>query len=128
MDGKNFAIGILSVTAVILFSAWLIVNMLLPNQALAFAQNTTGGNYVVTTSQLDDHTELLFIMHTPSERMNAYRFDVRTGVVDLIQPIDVKEIVREVNRRSRPRFDERQQTDLQQDQDLKQQRKRKSRR
>ncbi|MHC4674165.1 MAG: hypothetical protein ACYTBZ_16895 [Planctomycetota bacterium] len=103
MDNKNFAIGILSVTAVILFSSLLITNVLMPEKAMAFAQNAASGPYVVTTSQLIEYAELLIILHTPSERMNVYALNPQNGVIELIQLVDVKNFTREMERRAKSR-------------------------
>ena len=115
MNGKHFAIGILSVTAVILFTALIITNILLSNQAMAYAQSAAGGNYVVTTSQLNEYSELLVILNTASERMNVYVLNPQSGVIELIQPFDVKMFTREMQRRSRGFQDDRQPTEQQED-------------
>lgn len=83
---KDFAIGVLSVTAVILLTALLIGNALMPRQAMAFAQSASAGHYRVTTSQLDDTAELLLILNTQSKQLNVYGFDVDTWRVVLVQP------------------------------------------
>ncbi len=61
---RDFAIGVLSVTAVILLTALLVGHALLPRQAMAYAQSTSAGGYLVTTSQVDDSAELLLILNT----------------------------------------------------------------
>ena len=101
MDNKHFAIGILSVTAVILFSALLITNVVLPDRAMAYAQNSAAGPYVVSTCQLLEYAELLIILHMPSERMNVYALNPQNGIIELIQPIDVKDFTRDMERRIR---------------------------
>lgn len=101
MDNKNFAIGILSVTAVILFSALLITNVLLPDRAMAFAQNAAVGPYVVSTSQLIEYSELLVVLHLPTERMNIYVLNPQNGKIELIQPFDVKMFSREFEKQAK---------------------------
>ncbi len=86
MSGKDFAIGILSVTAVILLTGLIIVHAVLPRQAMAFGQNAAGGDYLVTTSQLDQGSELLVILDTATDRMNVYLFNSQLGQVELLQP------------------------------------------
>lgn len=86
MNGKDFAIGILSVTAVILLTGLIIVHALLPQSAMAFGQNAAAGDYLVTTSQLNDRTELVVIVNTDTEQLNVYFFDPQLGQIQLLQP------------------------------------------
>ena len=64
---KDFAIGVLSVTAVILLTALLVGHAFLPRQAMAFAQSGSAGHYLLTTCQLDDTAELLIILNTKTQ-------------------------------------------------------------
>jgi len=86
MSSKDFAIGTLSVTAVILLTGLILLHALSPQQAMAFGQNAAAGDYVVTTSQLSDRTELLIVVNTATEQMNVYAFNPQLGQVELLQP------------------------------------------
>jgi len=117
MDSKNFAIGILSVIGAILFTSLLIINVLLPQQqAAAFGQSAVAGSYVVTTSQLNDSTEMLTILHTPSQKMNFYVVNKDNSLLELVQPVDINMINRQFERRTMNRPDDQMpQGDQQQD-------------
>jgi hypothetical protein len=96
---RDFAIGVLSVTAVILLTALLVGHAVLPRQAMAFAQSASGGGYLVTTSQLDDTAELLLILNTKTQQLNVYGFDVDTArIVPLQPPLDLERLGRDALR------------------------------
>ena len=95
---KDFAIGVLSVTAVILLATLLTINAFVPRQAFAASQAASSGNYVACASQLEETSEVLFIVNSEQRIMNAYVFNVGTGQVDLIQQIDIERIAKDVQR------------------------------
>ena len=86
MNGKDLAIGVLSVTAVIFLTGLVIVHALLPQQAMGFGQNAAAGDYLVATSQFNERTELLLILDTASQEMNVYIFNAQLGQIELLQP------------------------------------------
>lgn len=94
MTSKDFAIGVLSITAVVLFAALLIVQVATPQQAMAYAQSASAGDLLVTTAQLDDTTELLVILDSVQQKMNVYGFDPQVAQVQLIQQVDVAPLQR----------------------------------
>ncbi|HOA74558.1 MAG TPA: hypothetical protein PL151_09725 [Phycisphaerae bacterium] len=94
MNSKDMAIGVLSVTAVVLFSALVIVQTLAPQSAMAFAQTSSSGDFLITTSQLDDTAELVVIVEAAAQRMNVYGFNVPVGQIELIQQIDLAPLQR----------------------------------
>ena len=89
MDQKNFAIGVLSTTAVIMLVG-LAVIATRPEPAHAAGMTATGGDYIMsvgTTPQTDE--EYLYVVDVPAQKMIAYRFDVNKGAVDMVQAIDL---------------------------------------
>jgi hypothetical protein len=86
MSRKDFAIGVLSVTAVVLLTGLIIVQAMAPQQAMAFGQSAGSGDFLVTTSQVNDYVELLIVLDTAQMKMNAYIFNPQTGQVELLQP------------------------------------------
>lgn len=100
MKTKDFAIGVLTVTAVILLTGLIIVSAVAPRQAMAFAQNAGAGDYLVTTSQYNEYTELLLVFDTAQLKMNAYVFNPQTGQVELLQP--PIPILRQMDRQETP--------------------------
>ena len=56
MDTKNFAIGVLSTTAVVLFVGLILIHTR-PQPAYGNAMNAQGGDYVLITGQLQRNEE-----------------------------------------------------------------------
>jgi len=103
MNTKDLAIGILSVTAVILFSALIIVQNVAPPAALAYGETSSSGDFIVTTAQLDDTAELVFILEAAQQKMNVYGFNVPAGQIELVQQIDLAPLQRLGQPRPLPR-------------------------
>ena len=90
MDNKSLALGTLSVTAVILAVALLLVgNLAQPSVALASGQNVAGGDYVMMGGQFQNSLELVYIMDLAARRMNVYGFDANKKQLVLVQTIDL---------------------------------------
>ena len=92
MDSKNFAIGLLSTTAVILLVGVLIIQSR-PAPALASGMTASAGRYVITvgTRTIGDE-EFVFVIDTSSEKMIIYRFNSAKLQIELIQGISLKEM------------------------------------
>jgi hypothetical protein len=74
IDGKTFAIGVLSVTATVLFTAFLLL-VSNPQPAHATGQNDRSGDYIMLTQQLTDSTEGIVITDAAANRMILYVYD-----------------------------------------------------
>jgi hypothetical protein len=90
LNGKDFAIGILSVTAVILFTAVVILQNISPRPAMAVGQGGYSGDYVVSTARLDDTTEVVYVIDTAAQQMNMYGFNFTRGFIELVQAFDMR--------------------------------------
>ena len=82
MDNKNFTIGILSTTAVILLVGLLLVQTR-PEPAYGFGMNAQGGDYVLITGQLQRNEEILYVIDAASQKMIAYRFDINSNTIQV---------------------------------------------
>ena len=74
---KNLAIGVLSITAMVLLVGLVIVS----RQPSAFAAAGPGiqtGDYILTTGQFLPDEDLLYVVDAVQERLVVYRFDVRS--------------------------------------------------
>ncbi|HOB74082.1 MAG TPA: hypothetical protein PKG54_06100 [Phycisphaerae bacterium] len=89
-QSKDFAIGVLSVTAVVLFTALVIMGRMSPQPALALGQGGTTGDYVVSTARVDNLTEAVFIVDTLAQEMNMYAFAPLRGTIELVQKFDLR--------------------------------------
>ena len=92
MDSKNFTIGVLSTTAVILFVGLLIIHTR-PTPVLASGMTATAGRYVITvgTRSIGDE-ELVFVVDTSSEKMIIYGFNSAKRQIEQLQGINLQEM------------------------------------
>ena len=92
MDSKNFTIGVLSTTAAILLAALLIIQTR-PQSALADGMTILSGDYSMSVGAVTRNDEdLLYIIDSPQELLNTYRFDNRAKQIQLVQTISLKEM------------------------------------
>ena len=94
---KDFAIGVLGVTAIILLAALLAINAFMPGRALA-AQSTSAGDLLINIARLNDAAALLIVINTRQQLMNGYGFNIDTGQIDLIQQIDLERLTKDMQR------------------------------
>lgn len=91
MDSKNFAIGVLSTTAVILLVGVLVIGS---RPAPVLGQMTvTKGDYIITVGnspQLDE--EYVYVIDAPEQKLAVYRFNTPREQIDLLQGVDLKEM------------------------------------
>jgi len=74
-DNKHLAIGVLSITATILFAAFLIVTIIPAPYASAIGQTDRGGDYIVVTGQFSNSTEQVYVTDAAANRLHSYSFD-----------------------------------------------------
>jgi hypothetical protein len=89
MDARNLTIAVLTVTAAVLTVGLLLVQMLGPQQALAYGQMDRAGDYVVATGQLQNNTEVVYITDGGLGRLNVYLFNRNTRQIDLLDRFDL---------------------------------------
>lgn len=87
MNAKDFAIGVLSVTAAILLTTVVLLSVLAPKPVQAFAQVDHGNGYTMLTVQVDESHENLCIINHQAGLMNIYRYDINTSKLARIQQI-----------------------------------------
>ena len=92
MDAKNFSIGVLSVTASILFVGLVIVHTS-TSPALGEGQNARGGDYIVATGALDRAVELVYVLDAGGPSMALYHFDVNRGAMVLDDAQDLRRLL-----------------------------------
>jgi hypothetical protein len=74
LDGKTFAIGVLSVTACVLLVG-IVLTVVAPTPAYAIGQNDRGGDYVMLTQYISNTQEGVVIVDAAAKRMNMYILD-----------------------------------------------------
>ena len=88
MDKKTFAIGILSITAVILFVALLLTHAWIP-AAYAGEISAVSGDFTITVGRVTRDTELLYVVDNTTQRMCVYGLNRRSGKVALLQKMPI---------------------------------------
>lgn len=97
MDSRNFAIGILSTTAMILLVGLFIIHTR-PQPAFASGLTTTNGDYVITvgTTTINDE-ELVYVIDAPAEKMMAYRFRAGQNEIQRVDLINLGDMRKSTN-------------------------------
>lgn len=101
MTPKDMTISTLTITAVVLLTGLIVLNVVAPQPAVAAGQGGTMGDYIVTTGRLDEVTELVYLFNTEAEVMLVYGFNVTTAAIELIQPLDIAPLLRPPRRPER---------------------------
>jgi hypothetical protein len=91
LDARTLAIGVLSITACILFVGFLLISSS-PTPAYGFGQNDRGGDYIILTQQLTGSSEALIVIDAASHRMVLYGFDITSKAIVPIQGIPLDEL------------------------------------
>lgn len=92
MDRKDFAIGLLSTTAVVLFVGLLILQSG-QRSVMADGMSIAGAGYLMTVGAITQNDEdLVYVFHPASERLASYRFDSTQRQIRLVQGIDLSEV------------------------------------
>lgn len=79
MNTKDFTIGILSVTAVILLTTVVLLSVMAPKPVEAIAMVDQGGGYTMYTSQVNDSREDLCIINQRAGLLNIYSYNINTS-------------------------------------------------
>jgi len=86
LDSKTFAIGVLSVTACILFVGFLLLSSATPS-AYAIGMSDRSGDYIMLTQQLSTSQEGVVVVDAAAERLVLYAFDYNRGQMRVISRI-----------------------------------------
>lgn len=84
LDGKSFAIGILSVTACVLFVGLLLMGN--EPAARASGQNDRAGDYLMLTHQIDQSVEGVLVIDAAAKMGIVYGYDYNRRSVQMLMP------------------------------------------
>ncbi len=93
MRSKDFSIGVLSITATILFVGLVIIHATSTPTVYGFGQRDRGGDYIVATGQLDEAVELLYVLDAAVPSLAVYHFDPNRGGLFLDDLSDLRALV-----------------------------------
>jgi hypothetical protein len=82
VDTRTFAIGILAVTACVLFVGFLFLSQ---QPACATGMNDRGGDYVMLTQQISTTNEAVVVVDAAAKQMIVYTFDYNNKTLEILQ-------------------------------------------
>jgi len=91
LDGRTLAIGVLSITACILFVGLLLI-VSMPTPAQAIGMNDSAGDYKMATQQLTSSTEGVIVIDAAAKRMILYGFDYNRRQVVPLSAFDLAQL------------------------------------
>ncbi len=92
-DSKNLAIGVLSITAVILLAAVILVTSGSQNPAQAVGMLDRGGDYIMVTAQFSENDEIVYITDAAAQVTNVYNYDTTRRELILWDQMDLKRVL-----------------------------------
>jgi hypothetical protein len=104
IDAKAFAIGVLSITACVLFVGLLMVAGQ-PAPAYGIGQTDRGGDYIMLTQQLSNSQEGVLILDAASRQMTLYALNGSTKQLQVLHsniPLDQLPVPGPDDRRNLP--------------------------
>ena len=92
-DHRNHMIGILTITATILFVGVVLSTSGGRNNAMATGQIDRGGDYIMVAGQFTENQDLVYVTDAAAQRMNVYSYDSKTRQFTLWDSIDLKDVL-----------------------------------
>ncbi len=93
VDTRTFTIGVLSVTATVLFVG-LMMLMMQPPTANAIGMNDRGGDYIMCTQQLTTSQEGLLVIDAAAERMILYAYDFNQRRMQMFDGFELNRLLK----------------------------------
>jgi hypothetical protein len=89
IDSKTFAIGVLSVTACVLFVGLILISQ---PPARAMGMNDRGADYVMLTQQLSPTSEGLVVIDAAAKQMIIYAYDYNNRSLDILRRVNLEQL------------------------------------
>lgn len=88
LDTQTFAIGVLSVTACVLFVG-LVLAISQPKNAYAIGQSDRAGDYIMLTQQLTTSQEGVVVVDGAVDRLILYAFDFNNKRLEMLDGLEL---------------------------------------
>lgn len=88
LDTQTFTIGVLSVTACVLFVG-LILAISQPKAAYAIGQSDRAGDYIMITQQLTTSQEGVVVVDGAADRLILYAFDFNNKRLEMLDGLEL---------------------------------------
>lgn len=89
IDGQTFAIGVLSVTACVLFVGLLFVSQ---QPALGFGMNDRGGDYIMLTQIVSSSAETVDVIDAAAKQMIIYQFSYNNKELEILRQVPLDQL------------------------------------
>lgn len=89
LDARLFAIGVLSITAGVLFVGFMLVTQ---QPAYAIGMNDRSGDYILATQQLSTTSEGVVVVDAAAKRLIVYEFDYNNKVLNIVRQIPLDQL------------------------------------
>jgi hypothetical protein len=89
LDGKLFAIGVLGITACVLFVGFMLVTQ---QPAYAIGMNDRAGDYIMATQQLSTTSEGVIIIDAAAKKLIIYEFDYNNKVMNILRQVQLDQL------------------------------------
>ena len=107
VDAKTFTIGVLAITACVLFVGFLFLSQ---QPAYGLGMNDRGGDYIMLTQQMSTTTEAVVVVDAAAKQMIIYAFDYNNKTMEIVRQVPLDQLpkprdrapVEPTDRRKRP--------------------------
>ncbi len=89
IDTHSLLIGVLSVTACILFVGLMLVTIQ-PREAQAIGMMDRGGDYILATQQFSNSSEAIAVIDAAAKVMIVYAFDYNNKVLEILERVNLE--------------------------------------
>lgn len=90
LDRGTFGIGVLGLTACVLFVGFMLLSAQPP--AYGIGMNDRGGDYIMLTQQMSNSSEGLVIIDAAAQHMIVYQFDYNTKQLEIASQVRLADL------------------------------------
>ncbi len=103
VDARTFAVGVLSVTACVLFVGLILLAAAPQQLAQAAGQNDRAGDYIMVTQQVSESTEVVGVIDVAARQMIYYIFDPNRETIEFVARVPLDQMPTPHPREPEPR-------------------------
>ena len=91
LDNRSLTIGVLSITACILFVGLMFI-MMQPKPVYGIGQIDRAGDYIMLTQQISNSQEMCVIIDAASRQMALYGYNAPNRQIQMLQNINLSDM------------------------------------
>jgi hypothetical protein len=89
IDTRTLALGVLSITACVLFVGLMLVSQ---QPAYGTGMNDRGGDYIMVTQQISSSSEAVVVIDAAAQMMIVYTFDYNNKRLEILERISLSQM------------------------------------